>query len=110
MTESLSDQELLRAFTERRSESAFGALVQRHADLVFATARRQVSEAAAAQEVTQDVFIALARKAAWLRGEASLTGWLYKTTLLQARQWWRGESRRRQREQTAAELNTTMKA
>jgi RNA polymerase sigma factor (sigma-70 family) len=108
MNESLPDQDLLRDFTERGSESAFQALVQRHADMVFATALRRVGEAAA-QEVMQDVFIALARKAAWLRGEASIAGWLYKTTLFKARQWWRGESRRRQREQTAVELNTTMK-
>jgi hypothetical protein len=44
-----------------------------------------------------------------LRGESSLTGWLHKATLLNAKQWWRGELRRRQREQTAVELNTTMK-
>src|SRR5438445_7000280 len=100
MTEPEPDQDLLSDFTERRSETAFQALVQRHADLVFATALRRVGEAAAAQEVTQDVFIALARKAPLLRGETSLTGWLYKTALLQAKQWWRGELRRRQREQT----------
>jgi RNA polymerase sigma factor (sigma-70 family) len=109
MIEPVSDQDLLSDFTDRGSESAFQALVQRHADLVFATAVRRVIESAAAQEVTQDVFIALARKAAWLRGEASLAGWLYKTTLLQARQWWRGELRRRRREQAAMELKTTMK-
>jgi RNA polymerase sigma factor (sigma-70 family) len=82
--------------------------VKRHADLVYATALRRVAEATAAQEITQEVFIALARKAAWLGGEHSLAGWLHKTTLLEARQWWRGELRRRQREQTAAELNTTV--
>src|ERR1043166_6532788 len=62
----------------------------------------------AAQEVAQNVFIALARKAVWLRGEQILSGWLHKTTLLEARQWWRGEFRRQRREQTAAELGTTM--
>ncbi len=109
MNESLPDQDLLRDFTERRSESAFQALVQRHADLVFGTALRQVGQAAAAEEVVQEVFIALARKAVWMNGESSLAEWLYKTTLLKSRQWWRGESRRPQREQVAVELNTTMK-
>lgn len=109
MNESLPDQGLLREFTERGSEAAFETLVQRHADLVFATALRRVGNAAAAQEVTQDVFMALARKAVWLRGEISLAGWLYKTALFKTKQWWRGEMRRQHREQTAVELNTTMK-
>jgi RNA polymerase sigma factor (sigma-70 family) len=109
MSESRSDIELLREFAERASESAFEALVQRHADLVFATAMRRVGQEAVAQEITQDVFIALARKAAWLGDGSSLAGWLYKATLHKANHWWRGEMRRRQRENTAAELNTTMK-
>jgi len=109
MNESLPDKDLLRDFIDHRSETAFKALVERHADLVFATALRRVGEASAAQEVTQDVFVALARKAAWLKGEDSLTGWLYKAALFQARRWWRGEMRRHRREQAAMELGTTMK-
>jgi RNA polymerase sigma factor (sigma-70 family) len=109
MNESPPDKDLLRDFIEHRSESAFQALLERHADLVFATALRRVGEASAAQEVAQDVFVALARKAPWLKGEDSLTGWLYKAALLQARRWWRGEMRRRRREQAALELHTTMK-
>jgi len=63
------DRDLLREFSKQRSESAFQTLVQRHADLVFATAMRWVGEAAAAQEVMQDVFIALANRATWPCGE-----------------------------------------
>ena len=109
MTELRTDQELLKSFVESGSESAFQSLVQRHMNLVFATALRRVSDAAVAQEITQNVFIALARKAAWLRGEIALAGWLHKTALLEARQWWRGELRRQRREETAAALGTTMK-
>jgi RNA polymerase sigma factor (sigma-70 family) len=109
MVEPKTDRELLRDYTERGSESAFQALVERHLDLVFATAHRGLSDAGAAQEISQNVFIALARKAAWLRSETSLAGWLHKTTLLEVRRWWRGELRRQRREQTAAELGTTMK-
>lgn len=109
MTEPLTDRDLLRDYIELGSESAFQSLVQRHVDLVFATAIRRLGDAAAAQEVTQDVFIILARKAVWLRREATLSGWLHKTTLFAARQWWRTERRRERREQTAVELGTTMK-
>ncbi|HYG34433.1 MAG TPA: sigma-70 family RNA polymerase sigma factor, partial [Clostridia bacterium] len=105
----MSDRDLLRDFAERRSECAFQTLVQRHINLVFGTALRQVGQATAAQEVTQDVFIALARRAAWLRVETSLAGWLYQTTVLKCRQRYRADSRRQQREQTAVELSTTMK-
>ena len=109
MDKPMTDWDLLRDFVEGGSESAFQSLVQRHLDLVFATALRRLGDAAAAQEITQDVFITLARKAAWLRRETTLVGWLHKTALFQARQWWRSELRRQRREQTAVELGTTMK-
>lgn len=78
-------------------------------NLVFGTAFRATSERCAAEEITQNVFIALARKALWLQREGSLAAWLHRATLMEARQWWRSESRRRAREQAAAELETTMK-
>ena len=109
MTGSKTDQALLREFTEKGSEVAFQSLVERHVNLVFATALRRLGNTSAAQEVTQDVFISLARKAVWLRSEVSLAGWLHKTALLQTREWWRAELRRQRREETAAELGTTMK-
>ncbi len=109
MAEPFTDRQLLREFIEHGSEPSFEALVQRHVDLVFATALRRLGDPGRAQEVTQNVFITLARKSARLAGEASLAGWLHKTALFEARQWWRGELRRQRREQTAAALGTTMK-
>jgi RNA polymerase sigma factor (sigma-70 family) len=109
MAELTTDQDLLRAYAETGSERAFQALVQRHLDLVFATALRGLHDAGAAQEVTQNVFISLARKASWLSGETSLAGWLHKAARLEVRRWWRGELRRQHREHTAAELGTVMK-
>ena len=108
MTELKTDRDLLREYAQSASTPAFQSLVQRHIDLVFATALRGVSDAATAQELTQNVFITLAQKATWLQGETSLAGWLHKTALLEVRHWWRGEFRRQRREQTAAELGTTM--
>ena len=109
MVELRTDRELVRDYVENGSEGAFQELLARHLDLVFATALRGLNDTGAAQEVTQNVFIALARKAPWLGGETSLTGWLHKTALLEVRQWWRGECRRRRREQAAVELGTLMK-
>jgi RNA polymerase sigma factor (sigma-70 family) len=104
-----TDAGLLRQFTRERSETAFRRLTERHVDLVFGTAFRRIGEWGAAEEITQSVFVTLARKAAWLQNEMSLAAWLHRTTVLESHQWWRGEIRRRQREQTAAELETTMK-
>jgi len=110
MNEGRTDQEFLRTFVESGSEAAFQSLVERHINLVFGTALRRLRDAGTAQEITQNVFVALARKAAWLRGEVGLAGWLHKTAVLETSQWWRGELRRKRREETAAALGTTMKA
>ncbi len=88
---------------------AFAALVRRHLDLVYATALRKVEDEGSAQEISQNVFAVLARKAWQFAPDDSLPAWLYKTTLLESTAWLRGELRRRRREQTAAELGTTMK-
>ncbi len=108
MIEVKTDRELLREYSECGSETAFRSLVERHLDLVFATAFRGLNDAGSAQEITQNGFITLARKAGWLRGETSLAAWLHKTALLEVRLWWRGELRRQRREQTAIELGTIM--
>jgi RNA polymerase sigma factor (sigma-70 family) len=109
MTRMKTDQELLRDYVHGAAEGGFEALVQRHLGLVFSTAFRGLNDAAAAEEIAQNVFIALARKAIWLVGQPSLAAWLHKTTLLEVRRFWRGELRRRNREKAAAELGTTMK-
>ena len=61
------DGELLRRFAEGKSEPALAELVRRHIDLVHAAALRQTrGNAALAEDVTQAVFVDLARRAAFL--------------------------------------------
>jgi DNA-directed RNA polymerase specialized sigma24 family protein len=104
-----TDFELLREFTRHGDQESFGTLVRRHIDLVYATALRKVGDPGGAEEVAQNVFAALARNAWQFARDDSLPAWLYRSTLLEAREWVRGELRRRRREQTAAELGTVMK-
>src|SRR5438132_5033766 len=105
----MSDQQLLRQYVDGGSERAFQSLVQQHVDLVYSTALRRLGDAGLAEEVTQNVFVALARKAPFLGRDAPLAAWLHKPTLLEARHRLRTELRRKRREETAVALGTTMK-
>jgi RNA polymerase sigma factor (sigma-70 family) len=96
------DAQLLRQYAEEGSEAAFTALVERHGGLVYQAARRQLGEEIhLSQDVTQAVFILLARKARSLSRHPSLAGWLYSTTHFTVNRTLRAEWRRRWRETTA---------
>jgi uncharacterized protein (TIGR03435 family) len=96
-----TDMALVREYCARQSEPAFETLVHRHVNLVYSTALRQVGNPAQAEEITQAVFIILARKAARLRPDAVLAAWLHETARYVAASYLRGEIRRRRREQEA---------
>jgi uncharacterized protein (TIGR03435 family) len=97
----VSDIELLQDYERCGSEAAFAQLVQRHINLVYSAAFRHVGIAAHAEEITQAVFIILARKAGSLPSRTILEGWLYETTRLTSLRFLRGERRRQFREQEA---------
>jgi RNA polymerase sigma factor (sigma-70 family) len=66
-----------------------------------AAALRSAGNAHAAEEITQAVFIILARKAKSLGAKTVLSGWLYQTARLTAANYLRTEIRRQHREQEA---------
>src|SRR5581483_6110007 len=74
------DMDLVREFARTGSEGAFAALVAQHIDLVYSVALRQVRDPHLSEEITQTVFIILARRAGTLGPKAILPGWLYRTT------------------------------
>jgi RNA polymerase sigma factor (sigma-70 family) len=96
-----NDSELLERYAEGNSEEAFAELVARYVNLVFSTALRHVGNPQHAEEITQAVFIILARKARSLRGRSILSGWLYHTARMTAANFARAEKRRLRREQEA---------
>ncbi|MEO5959139.1 MAG: sigma-70 family RNA polymerase sigma factor, partial [Opitutaceae bacterium] len=94
------DAELLSRYADEQSEAAFAELVRRHLNLVYSVALRQVAgDTHLAEDVTQQVFVALARKAGELAPRPALTGWLYRSTYFAASDVVRVERRRRAREQ-----------
>jgi RNA polymerase sigma factor (sigma-70 family) len=95
-----SDGTLLREYTEAGSERSFAELVGKHLDLVYSTALREVGgDQHLAKDISQAVFIDLARKARSLSQRAVLTGWLYRSTCFAASKAVRSERRRQTREQ-----------
>lgn len=95
------DMTLVREYAAGRSEEAFEAIVARHIDLVYSVALRQTRDAHLAEEVTQAVFIILARKAATVSPNTILAGWLCCTARNVAANLLTTQRRRQQREQEA---------
>ena len=98
----MNDHELLLLYVRDGSEPAFAELVRRHTGWVFSVCRRQVGDATLAQDVTQAVFIVLARKAATFKHAAPLTGWLHRTARYASSEALRREARRHKHERQAA--------
>jgi RNA polymerase sigma factor (sigma-70 family) len=104
-----SDLELLQEYARNKSEESFAALVNRHLNLVYSAAFRQVCSPQLAEEVAQSAFTDLARNAGKLKSDTLLTAWLYQVTRRTAVDAVRKESRRQLREQIAVEM-TNMNA
>lgn len=75
-----SDTELTERFLAG-DRSAFDEIVRRYQDRVYTLCRRWLDEQEAAEEVTQDVFLALFRSLSSFRGDARLSTWIFKVTL-----------------------------
>jgi RNA polymerase sigma factor (sigma-70 family) len=100
----MNDHELLQQYVAGGSEDAFRELMNRHGALVFSAAIRQVGDKHLAEEVTQIVFVLLARKASSLPVETVLPGWLWQTARFTAMRAMRSAQRREHYETEAASM------
>src|SRR6185503_11538729 len=100
------DFDLLREYVASQSETAFRTLVERHVNMVYATALRQIDDAHLTEEATQAVFITLAKKARGLSSSTILAGWLFRAAQFAAAKVQRAEVRRKHWEQQAAQMES----
>lgn len=100
----IPDDELLRRYAREGSHEAFGDLVARYADFVYRAALNMTRDTHRAEEVTQSVFVVLARKAKALVGRRDVAGWLHVTARYVAADIARSEARRQRRELSAASV------
>ena len=103
--ETMADGAALRDYAEHQSAKAFAILAERYTGLIYGTARRRTGSHELSQEIAQNVFAILARKApALARNATPLAGWLHRATVLESCQALRREgSRRRVLQAFAAE-------
>lgn len=72
-----SDEDLL-ARHVKGDPDAFGELVRRHRDRLWAVALRTLGDREEAADAVQDAFVSAYRKAGSFRGEAAVTTWLHR--------------------------------
>ena len=102
--------QLLSKYVADRSDDAFSGLVSRYLNLVYSAAYRQSNkDPHLAQDITQTVFIDLAKRAPSLSPETQLGGWLHRHTCFVSQNVRRSEQRRKIREMKAMENNLVSK-
>ncbi len=100
--DALTDEELLKRFTQRQEEAAFAALLRRHGPMVLSVCRRTLHHSHDVEDAFQATFLVMVEKGHRLRRPELLANWLYGVafrTALHARQ---RASRRREHERKVA--------
>jgi RNA polymerase sigma-70 factor (ECF subfamily) len=89
-----TDTELIQ-LTLKGEKEAFGELIHRYQDAVYATALHRIGEFTSAQDVAQETFIEAYKSLHTLSEPVKFPGWLHTITLRQCNRW-----RRKQKDTT----------
>jgi RNA polymerase sigma-70 factor (ECF subfamily) len=93
------DDETLALQAAAGDKAAFDALAERHIDRVYAIAFKWCGgNRAEAEDITQEVFLKLARNIHYYKTEGRFTTWLYQVVVNAARDSYRRDKTRRQHE------------
>ena len=95
MSASQSDYELAQAISHG-AISCMADLYERHRNMVYSLCLRMTGNVMEAEDLTQDVFIQLVKKAGSFRGESKFSTWLYRFTTNQVLMHIRSTVRRRE--------------
>ncbi len=104
MIERTTDAILLKRFAERREETAFAELVQRHGPLVQRVCRRFLRSEHDVEDVFQATFLLLALRASDVAWESSVGGWVQAVARRLALHTRTEVAKRRSREVSASSL------
>lgn len=85
-----SDMQLIRR-VGKGDQQAFGELYQRYELQLFSYLQRLVHDEHVAEDLLQEVFLALWHGAAGFRGQAKVSTWLFRVAHNQAVSWLRGQ-------------------
>jgi len=80
MLKPMTDSELAKSASKGDRE-AFRRLLERHYDMIHRVALRFTGSTEDAQDIAQDVCLALVRKLAGFRGDALFSTWLYRVVI-----------------------------
>ncbi|MCY2952231.1 MAG: sigma-70 family RNA polymerase sigma factor [Planctomycetota bacterium] len=97
----MNDAELLQAYANERSESAFRAIVERYLRLVYGACWRQLGDRHLAEDATQGVFVLLSQRAGKLQ-QRRVAGWLLTVSRYVCANIRKTQIRRERREQVVA--------
>ena len=100
----MSEEERLIGLARSGDETAFRSLYEIHHRRVHALTLRLVGDAAEAEELTQDVFVAAWRGLPEYRGAGRFSTWLHGIAVRRSRHRWRGILRRWRRDDDLARV------
>src|SRR5437879_12434428 len=100
----MDDMQLLQQYAQSGCQDSFERLVRRHIDWVYSVCLRGVKDRHLAEDVTQAVFIILARKSKSLSPDTILRGWLFKAARFAVADTLKKQNRHRRHVQRAAEM------
>ena len=100
----MTDRELLAQYVGTGSQDAFEEIVRRHSGLVYSVCLRILNDPHAAEDSAQAAFIVLMRRRATISSGTTLSGWLFQTAELTARNARKMRARRRKHERNAAAI------